>query len=230
MEMAHRSAAGAAALLVIGAALSACSSEEPVSFEDIIKSHVPSPAARPTLATPVGDAMGDPNACAHSDGELIDVPARSDAEPQLRVPQAAGWNRSTKLDSEIVRLVLVNPDLVANQFAPNIVVTLEDTPKADVQTIFARQHDNLVKLAGATDLTSEPTTVCGLPAETITYTAAPTGPGTHSRVVTLLSVPTIVRGHQYLVSAAVQTTEPDNPTYRHDAKALLDGIQVLPPE
>ncbi len=72
----------------------------------------------------------------------------------MRVPQAAGWNRSTKLDSEIIRFVLVNADLAANQFAPNIVVALEDAPKADVQTIFTQQHANLVKLAGAMDLAS----------------------------------------------------------------------------
>lgn len=226
MELAHPSARRAAALLVIVASLSACSTEKPASIEDIIKDHVPSPRATPTA--PVADAKGDPSACAHFDGQLLDIPARGAAEPQLRIPQAAGWNRNTKLDSEVVRFVLANADLTANQFAPNIVVTLEDAPKADVQTIFTQQHANLVKLAGAQDLTSEPATVCGLPAETITFTAAPTGPGAHSRVVTMLSVPTIVGGHQYLVTATVQTTEPDNPTYQHDAKTFLDGFQVLP--
>ncbi len=44
--------------------------------------------------------------------------------------------------------------------------------------------------------------------------------------MTVLSVPTVVDGHQYLATAAVQTTDPDNPTYQHDAKALLDGFQV----
>ncbi|WP_166902471.1 LpqN/LpqT family lipoprotein [Mycobacterium sp. DL440] len=228
MQLAHRSARGAAALLVAVVSLSACSSEKPVSIEDIIKDHVPSPAMTPSA--PVGDAIGDPNACAHFDGPLLDIPSRGSAEPKLRVPKATGWNRSTKLDSEIVRFVLVNTDLAANQFAPNIVVTLEDAPKADVQTIFSQQHANLVKLAGAKDLTSEPATVCGLPAETIKFTADPTGPGAHSRVLTVLSVPTIVGGHQYLVTATVQTTDPDSPTYQHDAKALLDGFQVLPPE
>ncbi|TMS54832.1 hypothetical protein E0T84_04555 [Mycobacterium sp. DBP42] len=228
MEMAHRSARRAAALLVLVGSLSACSSEKPASVEDLIKDHVPSPVRTPTA--PVGDAMGDPNACAQFDGPLFDIPGRGAAEPQLRVPQAAGWNRSTKLDSEVIRFVLVNTDLTANQFAPNIVVTLEDAPKADVQTIFTQQHANLVKLAGAKDLAFEPATVCGLPAETITFTADPSGPGAHSRVVTVLSVPTSVGGHQYLVTATVQTTDPDSPTYQHDAKTLLDGFQVLPPE
>ncbi|WP_155946524.1 hypothetical protein [Mycobacterium sp. URHD0025] len=227
MEMTHRSARRAAALLVTVVSLSACSSEKPVSIEEIFKDKVPT-AGTPTAA--VGDAIGDPNACAPFDGPLLDIPARGTAEPQMRVPQAAGWNRSTKLDSEIIRFVLVNTDLAANQFAPNIVVALEDAPKADVQTIFTQQHANLVKLAGAMDLASEPATVCGLPAETITFTAGPTGPGAHTRAVTVLSVPTIVDGHQYLATAAVQTTDPDNPTYQHDAKALLDGFQVLPPE
>lgn len=228
MEMAHRSARGAAALLAVIASLSACSNEKQESFEDIIKDHVPSPRATPTA--PVADSMGDPNACAHFDGQLLDVPARGAAEPRLRIPQTEGWDRSTKLDSEVIRFVLANSDLVANQFAPNIVVALEDTPKADVQTIFTQQHANLVKLAGAQNLASEPATVCGLSAETITFTAAPTGPGANSREVTILSVPTIVGGHQYLVTATVQTTDPDNPTYQHDAKTLLDGFQVLPPE
>ncbi|MBU9763572.1 hypothetical protein FR943_06925 [Mycobacterium sp. TNTM28] len=229
MQLAHRSVRSAAALLVAVVSLSACSgSEKPVSLEDIIKDHVPSPARTPTA--PVGDAMGDPNACTHFDGPLLDIPSRGAGEPQLRVPETEGWNRTTKLDSEMVRFVLVNTDLVANQFAPNIVVTLEDAPKADVQTIFTQQHANLVKLAGAKNLTSESATVCGLPAETIKFTADPTGPGAHGRVLTVLSVPTVVGGHQYLVTATVQTTDPDNPTYQHDAKALLDGFQVLPPQ
>lgn len=212
------------ALIAAAASLAACGSDEPASPEELLDGKT-LPAAAP--GRPVG--VGDAGTCHRVDAPMLDIESRNDNEPQLRIPRPAGWERFTKLDSEILRFALANRDLVANQFAPNVVVTLEHTPDADPQMIFDQTRDNVVRMAGAQDMAVKAGTLCGLPAETVTYVAAAMGPATPARPISALQVVTRTGGQTYLVTATMQTTQPDNPTYQRDVETILTGLQVLPP-
>ncbi|MBO0677479.1 LpqN/LpqT family lipoprotein [Mycolicibacterium sp. S2-37] len=204
--------------IAVAVSLTACGGGEKPDVKDLLNGQSPAPTA----------LMGDPSACAHVDGPWVDIPAAADSEPVMRIPQPPGWDRNTELDSELVRFVLVNTDLTADQFAPNVVVTVEDAPPTDPRTIYEQARRNLVKLAGATDVVSAPADVCGLPAETVTYRGAATGPATAERSLTTLYVATRDGDRSKLISVTIQTTEPDNPTYQRDAARMLDGFEVLP--
>lgn len=198
--------------------LTACGGPEKADVKDLI-------GGEPATPTPV---VGDPVACARVDGPTVDIPAADDTEPRLRIPQPTGWVRNTQLDNELVRFVLVNGNLTANQFAPNVVVTVEAAPATEAPTIYEQARRNLVEMAGATDVTSAPTVVCGLPAETVTYRGAATGASSSQRSLTTLYVATRDGDRSDLISVTVQTTEPDDPTYRRDSAKMLAGFEVLP--
>jgi hypothetical protein len=212
------------ALMAVAASLAACGNDEPASPEELLNGKT-IPAAAPG-----GDvAVGAAGACHQVDAPMLDIESRNDTEPQLRIPQPPGWERFTRLDSEILRFALANRNLVANQFAPNVVVTLENGPDADPQVIFDQTRDNVVKMAGAKDVAVKAGTVCGLPAETVTYIGAAMGPAMPARPITALQVVTKTGGQTYLVTATMQTTQPDNPTYQRDVETILTGFHVLPP-
>ncbi|WP_197497314.1 LpqN/LpqT family lipoprotein [Mycobacterium sp. 852013-51886_SCH5428379] len=203
--------------VAVTVALTACGAEKR-EVTDLLSGQPAAPTAM----------MGDPIACARVDGPWVDIPRSDNTEPRMRIPQPPGWERNTQLDSQLVRFVLVNSSLTANQFAPNIVVTVEETPPTDARTIYEQARRNLVRLAGATDVASSPADVCGLPAETVTYRGADTGPAAAQRSLTTLYVATRDGDRSTLISVTVQTTEPDNPVYQRDAAKMLDGFEVLP--
>jgi hypothetical protein len=141
----------------------------------------------------------------------------------------------------------VNTALGANERPQNVVVvSLEPVPlphadadadaDADARAIFEHLRADLVKMLDAKglrmDLTTTAGTVCGLPAETITFAGADAGLGAmtapQGRPATMLHVVTKVGGDTYLVAVS-QTIEPDNPTYQRDGETILTGFQVLPP-
>ena len=148
-------------------------------------------------------------------------------EPGVRVPQPPGWTRFTQMDSEIIRLALANPSLIANKFAPNIVITVERAPSGDAATVYAQAHDNLINIAGAIDLAVTPVTVCGLPAERLTFRSPGMGPQSAERHLQALQVFARGGGLPYLISVTVQTTDPNNADYQRDSTRMLDGVQVL---
>lgn len=172
---------------------------------------------------------GDHSACAPLDTAMVDVPARSSSEPQLRLPKPQGWIRFTQLDSELIRYSLVNESLIAEQFAPNIVITIEPAPSGDARTVYEQAQQNLTRIAGAKDMSTEAITVCGLPAERMRFQTPSmngSGPGQHLQALQILTT----SGTQpYLVTATVQTKDPANATYQRDADLLLAGLQVLAP-
>jgi hypothetical protein len=167
--------------------------------------------------------------CTHVDAPLQDVPAHSDSEPLLRVPQLPGWKRVTKMDSEVIRFTLVDSDLIADNFAPNLVVTLEDMPQLEAQSVFDQQEKNLRDIVGATDMSSVSATVCGLPAQKLTFDVPAMGVAMSSRPAQALVVVAHMGSHQFLLTATVQATDADNPTYQQDSQTMLDGLQVLTP-
>lgn len=191
-------------------------------FADKIPPSYPSPSPNTMPAN-------DTSTCAHADTAMADVPTRGTTEPRLRLPELDGWNRFTQLDSELIRYALANPSLTDHDFAPNIVLTIEPAPSDNAKVVFAQSRSNLAKMAGATDMTSDTATVCGLPAERMRFqTPSMNGskPGQHVQSLQVLATS---GGRPYLVTATVQTKDPDNATYQHDAELLLAGLQVLAP-
>jgi hypothetical protein len=176
--------------------------------------------------------MGDLGACTHVDAPMLDIPTITDSEPRMRIPQPPGWEDTDELnDMDLgIRFGLVTSAPVANDPPQNVVlVTIESVPDVDAQTIFDKTRTDLVEILEEenvpTDLTTTAGTVCGLPAETITYAG---DAALDAHPVTILSVVAEAGGNTYQ-AAVVQTIEPGNPTYEGDAETILAGFEVLPP-
>lgn len=208
--MTARTVATTAATTLIALAASACGQS--------------APEPQPTAMSVVADASACPPAAA----PLEEIPAHADTDPVLSIPRPPGWERFTMMDSELVRYMLVNRGLVADQFAPNVVVTIESIPGHEsADSVLTKNRNAIETLGGATDLAYTPTTVCGQPAERITYTGAPQGTTPARPIITLATV-IHTGGRTFGVAVTVQSTRPDNPTYQRDIEAILTGFQVMP--
>jgi hypothetical protein len=174
-------------------------------------------------------AGSDASQCEDVDAPLTTIPARGDDEPVMKIPQPKGWNRSTKLDSELFRFSMTNRSLAKNDFASNVVVTLESVPGIeDPETVFDSMRDALESGFGATDVRVSERTLCGLPAQMVHYQTPPVGniaPHPGSVVIAVLHT----EHTTYATSVTIQTADPDNPTYQRDADMILNGFQMLPP-
>lgn len=165
------------------------------------------------------------NACQHVDAPMVDVPSASDTEPQMRIPQPAGWERVVDLgDVKHTRFAITYGD-PAEYPRTLAAVALDRVPNVDAQTIFDDTRADLVELfeerGWTTELTTTAGTVCGLPAETVTYAAAP-------EPFTMLWVVIKTDGRTYL-AIVTQDSRPDDPAYQRDAETILSGLQVFPP-
>ena len=174
-------------------------------------------------------AEPDASRCEMVDAPLTTIPAIADDEPVMKIPQPRGWVRSTKLDSELFRFAMINRSLVREDFASNVVVTLESAPGIEQSdAVFEAQRASLESTFGATDLRVRKHTLCGLPAETVQYQTPVMGnlaphPGTVLMAVLHADALT------YAASVTVQTADPENPEYQRDADMMLTGFQFLPP-
>lgn len=223
-------AAGCAAFGIAFAA-TACGDDGPrtVPFEELFPTQVTVPGIAPTGPPRATFApTGDSSDCAGVEAPLADIPGFSPSEPGLRLPKPQGWTRMTQLDSEMVRFTLVNQSLIADKFAPNIVIGVERGNSADSAAVYAHVKQLLIDMGGATDVVETAATVCGMPAQKLTYRQA--GMGTQAeRHLQTLHILTNFGDTPYLISATAQTTAPDNPTYQRDVSTMFDGFQVLAP-
>jgi uncharacterized protein YceK len=170
----------------------------------------------------------DAAACETVDAPMIDIPARADGEPAMAIPAPPGWERTTELDSDLVRAALVNQSLTAEGFAPNVVVTLESIDgDVSAQDVFEQQRTALTSQGGATDLNTTTGTLCGQPAETTDYMGAPVA-ATPARPITVLLSTLQSGGRTYSVAVTVQTLKPDDPTYVRDRETILSGFSWQP--
>jgi len=166
--------------------------------------------------------------CAAVSAPMTTIEPHGAGEPVMRIPHPHDWERTTMLDSELIRFAMANADQAANNFAPSALVTLEDVTShgGSPEEIFAMEWEGLVKLAGGTDLvTTSDSPVCGLPAQRVTFTlprmgAIPPRSGTAIAIVTSGE-------RRYAAVIGLQTTEPDKPAYVDDAKTILDGFQIM---
>jgi hypothetical protein len=166
--------------------------------------------------------------CTAVSSPMTMIEPQHSGEPLMRIPHPTNWQRSTMLDSELIRYAMANADMAANHFAPTALVTLEDVTEhgGSPKEIFRMEWDGLVKLAGGTDLvTTSDSPVCGFPAQRVTFKlpqmgAIPPRDGTAIAVVT-------TGERKYAAVMGLQTTQPDKPAYVDDAKTILDGFQVM---
>jgi hypothetical protein len=160
---------------------------------------------------------------------LTAIPARGDDEPVMKIPQPQGWDRTTMMDSELIRFAMANRSLTKDDFASNVVVTLESAPGIeDPDVVFDTMREALESDLGATDLRVTNHILCGLPAQTMHYQTPVMGniaPHPGSAVVAVLSTD----GMTYAASVTAQTADPDNPVYQRHVDAILRGFQMLPP-
>jgi hypothetical protein len=214
----HRGVRSVGALLLVATTLCGCSS-------NVIAGEATAVDARPAP----GGGVGTPTACAHVDAQLADIPSQNDAEPQLRVPQPAGWVRDDTLDSALIRYRMVNNALAANSFPANIVVALIHIKPIEPQGEFDKQEQSLRALPSTTNLVTSRGKQCGLPAATLTFNQPAVMPGGQLRQSKVRSMVVGTGGQEYLVTATVQSAAPDNLTYQQDAQLMLDGLQVSTP-
>ncbi|AKS32657.1 LpqN/LpqT family lipoprotein [Mycolicibacterium goodii] len=183
--------------------------------------------AAPDLAG--GDGGASAAQCEEVDAPLTDIETRAAGEPTLRIPQPQGWTRTTMLDSELIRFAMSNAALGTEEFAPTAVVTLETAAgEQDPQQVFDNQREALATGLGATDISSESHTLCGLPAETIHYQMPQMG-GLAPHPAMVVGAVMHTESKTFVAAVTVQTTDPDNPGYQRDAEMILTGFQMLPP-
>ncbi|GAA4755715.1 LpqN/LpqT family lipoprotein [Gordonia alkaliphila] len=171
-----------------------------------------------SAATTTNAATGS---CAATTGPLVTAAG----QPEIQLPQPAGWERNTSQDSELVRLVLVNTSLTKAGFTPNIVVTV--TPSTGTfDEIVDKELAAVRKGMGVEVPAGESGTICGFESYTVTYEASGVqGVAVHPITSRMIVVPT-VNGGSSTVVLTVQSTDPTNPTYIADSTAMLDGVQI----
>jgi hypothetical protein len=168
--------------------------------------------------------------CTQVSAPMTSIAPRSDTEPRLRIPQPLGWEQSKMFDdSPVIRIFLLNKSLFANNFTPNALVSLLPMEGGGkVNDLFEQLRSEMAS-QGATNLSVTDSTVCGRPAQTVSYTQAEIRGLAAAHPAKTLLVADQAADKIYLVSVVVQTTDPANPTYQHDSDMILTGLQVLPP-
>jgi hypothetical protein len=161
---------------------------------------------------------------------IASVPVRTAGEPQLRIPQPPGWQRTKMLDSEIIRFAMGNKDLAGDDFVPTAVVTLESAPSTnqDQEKIFDQERATLADHLGVTNMQTTHTTLCGHKADLVSYDAPAMGRIPPRKAKTLIVVAAFA-GNDYAATVTVQAADPDNPGYVRDTQTILTGFQILPP-
>jgi hypothetical protein len=167
--------------------------------------------------------------CETVDAPLTTIPAHGDDEPVMKIPQPQGWDRSTMMDSELIRFAMGNRSLIKDGFASNVVVTLESAAGIeDPNVVFDTMREAIESEFGATDLRVTGHRLCGLPAQIMHYQTPAIGniaPHPGSAVVGVLHTDDMT----YAASVTIQTADPDNPVYQRDADLILNGFKMLPP-
>jgi len=175
--------------------------------------------------------------CSAVSAQLVDIPTRTDQEPKMRIPLPQGWERSTKMDNESIRFAIRNPGLAADGFTPNAVVTLQKvgTDIGKPEKVLEAQNDQLAKKLKLTDMKTNPTDLCGVPALSSTYTAPEVKlgkkiPPIPPRKASSLSAVYKGGDANYIVMLTVQTIKADNQTFVADSATIVKGFQLLPPD
>jgi Probable lipoprotein LpqN len=177
-------------------------------------------------STTGGAAVAD-HTCTKVSAPMTAIDPKAAGDPALSIPQPAGWERNTKLDSQIIRFVMVNKSLTTNNFAANAVVTFESVTSntQSPKQILDSQQDNLKNQLKATDISATDGTQCGYPATTISYTAPAMG-AVRSRKAKVLGVVIEANDKTYLTTLTIGSADDQNPTFATDSETILKGFAI----
>ncbi len=91
--------------------------------------------------------------------------------------------------------------------------------------LFEANRAQLLGPGQAVDLHYRAGTVCGNPAETVTYTGSPNG--MPPRPITDLA--TVIDGTDstYFINVVIQSRDDANPTYQRDKQTILSGFEAV---
>ncbi|ART72029.1 hypothetical protein BTO20_28880 [Mycobacterium dioxanotrophicus] len=167
--------------------------------------------------------------CNPVDAPLVTVPRVDADEPTIRIPQPPGWERVEGRDTDLLRYTMTNANLQNGNFKPTIVIALESV--ADAMTpdeVFAAQRKSIATLGvPESAMKTENITICGLPAQTVNYQIPQMGVlQPHPAIALFVAYRSELR--TYCAGLTVQTTAPDNLTYKRDSEMMVSGFQVLP--
>lgn len=214
----HPMATAAAAVCTAGALLAAtaCSSDSGGSS-----------ATSAAMSAADLDAAAGLAGCTPTDQELIELDPAGGDEPVVRVPMPAGWERSTRLDSELIRATLGGTEYGTEDGGPVVMVIVEDigayvdTAQEGIDAEIAPMESFGMEIIGR-----KPTTVCGLPAERVTgLSPAPTGEMIPMEVlVAVYETDT----DMYAVLLNAQAPDGVDPQALRDQQAMLEQVQILP--
>jgi hypothetical protein len=185
------------------------------------------PESSVTTATQAADHAG----CLRTGAAEVALPKKSEAEPTVLLPLAAGWTdlpntaAPDQARTSSVRAYIANEAIRQDGFTPFIQVDLTSTTDTDPASAIA---DELYAKAGAMMTVSNRTvgTVCGASvyrADISGYNPDGKGPQSGSSVFTVVNG---TNGTRWIAIASIKTRHPDNPAYTAQRDALLAGFHA----
>lgn len=168
--------------------------------------------------------------CTPVDAPLTEIERVDADEPTLKIPVPDGWSRVQGKDTDLLRFTMLNQNLRDRLMAPTTVAALESVPDAmDAEDVFAAQRRSIGTMGvPESEMTITDREVCGLPAQVVEYEIpAMNGLPPHPGTALFVAYQTKVR--TYCAGLTVQSTAPDNLTYKRDADMIVNGFQVLAP-
>jgi Probable lipoprotein LpqN len=183
-------------------------------------SHLPISSTRSSTTQTAASGLH----CSMNSGiPLTVLPPNGTDEPTVSIPTPPGWKFSDKHNSSLVRGAILNEGLQANYFIPNAVVTLADVT-SDSSTAKRAIDTERGGLAQKVRIDSEASgALCSYPSMTLNYKL-------EGRQTTTVIVAAKDQHNRVWVSTVgIQTTEPNNPDFVKDKRAILDGFQFTLP-
>ncbi|MET9329231.1 hypothetical protein [Tsukamurella sp. NPDC003166] len=175
-----------------------------------------------TAGTVLAPAASAAPGCAASTAPLVTVPSRAATEPIVQLPKPAGWERFDTAGRD-VRLALVNRSLIADEFAPVAVVTVDKSDSANAKAAVDREVGAIRSSFGTKSVRTG--TVCGFPSATVDYDFTSSAePKPHPATLVAVGVPS--SGGVRTVTLTLMTSRGDAPAYRAGRSTMVSGLQI----
>lgn len=173
------------------------------------------------------DLVAEPG-CATPQAPLEAISEMKPGEPAVQVPLPAGWVSASSQIADPAntnRATFANPDLEERDFTPSLFVNyLSNDAITTADLMFDTATKEFEPLT--TDLTSESTTVCGLPAMrwTATIPATDSAPELDMAV---LGVITESQGAVCMVELLVNMVKPMSDENSDSVEKIFAGVQIV---
>jgi hypothetical protein len=216
---------------VVGIAALAAAAATPLLHSTQRSAAPPSAVAGPSPA--VAGPSPTPTGCpAAGGGAGSALPKKSGAEPTIYLPLAPGWidlpatTPPDPADAATARAYFENTALRDNGFTPYVRVDLTSTTDRESAREMADRLADKLRLS--TTVTTSVATVCGSTVYRTDTTPAPGDPAGQTGT-TLFTVVEGADGVRWVAIATTKTQDPDNPDYRAQRDALVNGFHASLP-